>query len=105
MDIEIVAEGLEFPEGPIACADGSVLVVEIARQTLTRVKPDGGIEIVAQLGAGPMARRSARTARSMSSTMAARSAFPELEGGRQARPAGALRGRRSSSGSTLRPAR
>jgi len=53
MDMEIVAEGLEFPEGPIACADGSVLLVEMARQTLTRVRPDGGLEIVAHLGGGP----------------------------------------------------
>jgi gluconolactonase len=53
IDMEIVTEGLRFPEGPVALADGSVLVVEIERQTLTRVRPDGGIEIVAQLGGGP----------------------------------------------------
>jgi gluconolactonase len=33
--------------------DGSVLVVEIQRKTLTRVYPDGRLEIVAQLGGGP----------------------------------------------------
>lgn len=53
MDVEVVAEGLEFPEGPIACADGTVLVVEIARGTLTRVHPDGRLETVAELGGGP----------------------------------------------------
>ncbi len=53
IDIETVAEGLEFPEGPIAMADGSVLVVEIARKTLTRVQPNGALEIVAELGGGP----------------------------------------------------
>lgn len=53
MDFQIVAEGLQFPEGPIALADGSVLVVEIRRQTLTRVRPDGSREIVAELGGGP----------------------------------------------------
>lgn len=53
IDIETVAEGLEFPEGPIAMADGSVLVVEIARQTLTRVRPDGSCEVIATLGGGP----------------------------------------------------
>ena len=53
MDIELVAEGLQFPEGPIAMADGSVVLVEIKRQTLTRVKPDGSIEIIAKLGGGP----------------------------------------------------
>ena len=41
MDIELVAEGLEFPEGPIAMADGSVILTEIKGQRLTRVTPDG----------------------------------------------------------------
>ena len=31
----VMAEGLEFPEGPVALDDGSVLVVEIKRQTIT----------------------------------------------------------------------
>ncbi len=34
-------------------ADGSVLLVEIARGTLTRVAADGRISVVAQLGGGP----------------------------------------------------
>ncbi|GLQ26059.1 SMP-30/gluconolactonase/LRE family protein [Sulfitobacter pacificus] len=46
-------EGLDFPEGPIAMADGSVILVEIRRQTLSRVLPDGNIEVIAQLGGGP----------------------------------------------------
>ena len=45
--------GLQFPEGPIAMADGSVILVEIARGTLTRVLPDGGHEVVAECGGGP----------------------------------------------------
>lgn len=53
MDIELVAEGLQFPEGPIAMADGSVVLVEIRRQTLSRVRPDGRIEVIAELGGGP----------------------------------------------------
>jgi len=53
IEMEIVAQGLEFPEGPIACADGTVLLVEIARQTLTRVFPDGSTQVVAELGGGP----------------------------------------------------
>lgn len=48
----VLAEGLRFPEGPIAMPDGSVLLVEIARGTLTRVK-DGAVDVVAQLGGGP----------------------------------------------------
>lgn len=49
---EVLAEGLIFPEGPIACADGSVLLVEILRGTLTRVW-NGRSEVVADLGGGP----------------------------------------------------
>jgi gluconolactonase len=49
----VIASGLRFPEGPIAMPDGSVLLVEIERGTLTRVTPDGGSEIVADLGGGP----------------------------------------------------
>ncbi len=53
MDIELVAEGLQFPEGPVAMADGSVLLVEIRRGTLTRVTPDGVRRTIADLGGGP----------------------------------------------------
>lgn len=53
LDMDIVAEGLAFPEGPIAMPDGSVLVVEIQRGTLSRVSPDGEITVVADLGGGP----------------------------------------------------
>jgi gluconolactonase len=53
LELELVTDGLQFPEGPIAMADGSVVLVEIKRQTLTRVRPDGKHEIVAALGGGP----------------------------------------------------
>jgi len=53
MTFETVAEGLEFPEGPIAMEDGSVLLVEIKRRTLSRVIPDGRIDVVAEVGGGP----------------------------------------------------
>lgn len=53
MDFEVVTDDLWFPEGPVAMADGSVLVVEIRRQTLTRVLSNGKKEIVAELGGGP----------------------------------------------------
>ncbi len=48
-----IASGLRFPEGPIAMPDGSVILVEIERQTLTRVQPDGRQEIIAKTGGGP----------------------------------------------------
>lgn len=49
----VIAEGLRFPEGPIAMPDGSVLLVEIRRGTLSRVSPDGSVEVVAETGGGP----------------------------------------------------
>lgn len=48
-----ITSGLQFPEGPIALPDGSVLLVEIKRGTLTRVGPDGKQSIVAKTGGGP----------------------------------------------------
>ena len=48
-----IAQGLRFPEGPIALGDGSVVLVEIERGTVSRVAPDGGIEVIAQPGGGP----------------------------------------------------
>jgi gluconolactonase len=51
--IREIATGLKFPEGPIALPDGDVLLVEIARGTLSRVKPDGHVEVVAHTGGGP----------------------------------------------------
>jgi gluconolactonase len=49
----IVTEGLRFPEGPIALADGSILVVEMEAARLTRVLPTGQTATVAQLAGGP----------------------------------------------------
>jgi gluconolactonase len=51
--MEEICSGLRFPEGPIAMSDGSVILVEIARGTLSRVKPTGVLEVVADLGGGP----------------------------------------------------
>jgi len=51
--MRIIAEDLWFPEGPVWVGDGSLLVVEIRRQTLTRVWLDGRKSIVAKLGGGP----------------------------------------------------
>lgn len=48
-----LASGLRFPEGPVAMPDGSVLVVEIERGTLTRIGLDGQRAVVAHLGGGP----------------------------------------------------
>ena len=53
MDLQLIAEDFQFPEGPIAMNDGSVILTEIKRQTLTRVKPDGSKEILVNTGGGP----------------------------------------------------
>jgi gluconolactonase len=52
-DIKEPARDLQFPEGPIALRDGSVLLVEIKRGTLSRVAPDGRVSVVAKTGGGP----------------------------------------------------
>lgn len=52
-DVKELATGLRFPEGPIALPDGSVLLTEIERRTLTRVDPEGRIDVVAECGGGP----------------------------------------------------
>ena len=52
MSFETLAEGLLFPEGPIWMPDGSVILVEIARGTLSRVW-NGKVEVVCDLGGGP----------------------------------------------------
>ncbi len=52
-EMKEITAGLRFPEGPVAMADGSVLVVEIERRTVTRVAPDGAKTAVADTGGGP----------------------------------------------------
>ena len=53
LDLQLVAEGLRFPEGPVAMADGSVIVTEIAAGRLTRIQPDGRKETVVETGGSP----------------------------------------------------
>jgi len=50
---EVVATGLEYPEGPVACSDGSVLLVEVKGGRLTRVEPGGEKTTVATVGKSP----------------------------------------------------
>ena len=51
--MKTLATGLRFPEGPIAMPDGSVILVEIERGTLSRVTPNGTVQVIATLGGGP----------------------------------------------------
>ena len=45
-EFKIKAKGLKFPEGPIYMNDGSVILVEIARGTLSKINSNGGINII-----------------------------------------------------------
>jgi gluconolactonase len=49
----LVAEGLRFPEGPVAMPDGSVVLVEMRARTLSRITREGRRQVIAQLGGGP----------------------------------------------------
>jgi gluconolactonase len=52
-DIRIVATGLLFPEGPVAMADGSVILGEIAGGAVTRIAADGSKTEIGKAGGGP----------------------------------------------------
>ena len=51
--MKLLTDQLQFPEGPIAMPDGSVLVVEIRGRSLTRVGPEGEVRRIADCGGGP----------------------------------------------------
>ena len=48
-----LVDSLGFPEGPVWCADGAVLLVEIERGSITRVLPDSTRQVAASPGGGP----------------------------------------------------
>lgn len=52
-DIELVADGLGFPEGPVAFDDGSVLCTEITSGHLIVIDADGTAHTAADVGGGP----------------------------------------------------
>lgn len=52
--VEVMSTGLKYPEGPIHCEDGSIVLVEIMGQTLTQIPASGGKgETLATLPGGP----------------------------------------------------
>lgn len=53
LDLKVVADGLGFPEGPVATQDGTLYFVDIQRQTLMRLEPDSKPEVVASIPGGP----------------------------------------------------
>ena len=52
-DARILARGLEFPEGPVAMDDGSVVLAEMRAGFITRVDPSGSTERIVRTGGGP----------------------------------------------------
>ena len=52
-EFALVADGLRFPEGPVALPDGSIVLVEIEPGRITRIHPDGRRQLVAEPGGGP----------------------------------------------------
>jgi len=53
MSLTTLAEGLRFPEGPVALRDGSIALVEIEAQIISRIAPDGTRSVIARTGGGP----------------------------------------------------
>lgn len=52
-DVTQIASDLQFPEGPIAMDDGSIVLVEIKRGTVTWLEADGAIRKRFDVGGGP----------------------------------------------------
>jgi gluconolactonase len=52
-DVTILATGLGFPEGPVACADGTIVLTELRNGRCTRVATDGTVSLFSDCGGGP----------------------------------------------------
>ena len=53
LELEVLADGLGFPEGPCIAEDGTVYAVDIDRATIVRADGNGGATDVASPGGGP----------------------------------------------------
>ncbi|HEY9280926.1 MAG TPA: SMP-30/gluconolactonase/LRE family protein, partial [Eoetvoesiella sp.] len=51
--IKTLATGLQFPEGPVAMQDGSVLLAEIRSGKIKRIARDGAVTTVVDCKGGP----------------------------------------------------
>jgi gluconolactonase len=52
-EISILATGFGFPEGPVVCADGSVVLTEIRNGRCSHVSAAGDVSVFADTGGGP----------------------------------------------------
>jgi gluconolactonase len=53
VDFEVLASGLGFTEGPVALADGDVVVTSVTEGALFRLAPDGSVRARIETGGGP----------------------------------------------------
>jgi gluconolactonase len=53
LELTVVADGLGFPEGPVATQDGTLYFVDIFKQTLQRLEDGSEPELVAKIPGGP----------------------------------------------------
>jgi gluconolactonase len=53
IDLDLICDGLAFPEGPVALTNGAILVTEIRGGTIARIDPDGSVTRIASTGGGP----------------------------------------------------
>ena len=52
-DLEIMGDDCGFPEGPIACDDGSVIFCEVRGERISRLKKDGAKQLIAKIDGAP----------------------------------------------------
>ena len=52
-EVEVVCEGLAFPEGPVELPGGAVAVVEMMAGRVSRIDRDGAVSVLAEVGGGP----------------------------------------------------
>lgn len=52
-EVRILASGLGFPEGPVVCDDGSIVLTEIRANRVSRVTQDGTVTCLSATGGGP----------------------------------------------------
>src|SRR6202042_851685 len=53
INMDLICDGLAFPEGPVALENGTILVTEIRGGTIARIDLDGSVTRIASTGGGP----------------------------------------------------
>ena len=54
MEMRFVAEGLNFPAGPLVLPDGDVAMSEVCGGAIVRIGSNGARSIMARTGGGPI---------------------------------------------------